>query len=236
MRDELLALARLAQIDAAASEYDAQLRDIPAQLEELRGDVARLESMLARERDELRDAQGLRDSQAMELAERNEALSRSKAKAAKARSVKELGAAERELDTNRRLIKEREDELLKLELAIEKNQGTLAQHEKEFQELKDLFAAEEQKSREQIAQIEKDRSEVLAGRDTVTAKIDGLTMRRYERVKEAKGSGVAIVSEPTCSNCRMSIAPQLFIEVQRGEELHQCPGCLVFLVFKDYAD
>ena len=60
MREELVALAKLAEMDDSARDIEAELKQIPQHLEELRASVQTLESMLAQEREQLTAARTLK--------------------------------------------------------------------------------------------------------------------------------------------------------------------------------
>ena len=232
MREQLAALAKLSEIDESAREYDAELKDLPARIDDMRNDVRRLEELLAQQRQQLEEAQGLKKQQEQQIAHRNETISRSKAKGAKARTPKEADAAEREVEANRRAIKEREDEILRLEEAVEKVRSQVEAHEKDLEELRQHFAEEEKQANARLEELQSKRAEVLHGRDEVAEQIPKQLLRRYERVRGARGSGVAMLTSETCSACSMALPPQLFIEIQRGETIEQCPNCLRLLVYK----
>ena len=97
MREELVALANLAEMDDSARDIDAELKQIPERLEELRSGVQMLESLLAQERQQLAEAEQLKARQAGELKERGEGLQRARKKVAQASSIREADAAEREV-------------------------------------------------------------------------------------------------------------------------------------------
>ena len=99
MREQLRALVKLSEIDARARGVDEQLKGIPAELEERRGAVRALESLVSRQTAAIVEAEKLVGQQDADLASRNDLLGKSKAKGAKARTMRESDAAERELES-----------------------------------------------------------------------------------------------------------------------------------------
>lgn len=232
MRDQLRALDKLSVIDAAAREVDLELREIPARMDELRADVQRLEDLLARERAHLADAEKLLASNDEEIARGNDMLGRSKAKAAKARNAREAEAVERELEAVRRINKEREAEKEKLVAALDGERKTIEGHAGEFEELKGVLAAEEEKARVRTAELEVERAKVVQGRGEVTAKLQKPVLRRYEMIREKRGIGIVEVKDGICTGCRMALPPQQFIVLQRAEAIEQCPSCQRIIFFR----
>lgn len=236
MREELVALAKLAEMDDSARDIDAELKQIPQQLEELRNSVQTLETMLAQERQQLTEAEQLKLQQSSELKERNEGLQRARKKVAQATSIREADAAEREVDANRRAIKEREEELGRIGQAIEAKTASLAEREKDFEETKGALQADEESSKARVAELQEQRAKLLDGRDVLAAKVSKTVVKRYERLKTGIANAVIIISDGTCTACRMALPPQLTIELHRANQLHQCPHCRRIIIHKNVID
>jgi len=236
LREELLALAKLAEMDDSARDIDAELKQIPQSLEELRDSVQTLETMLAQERQQLAEAEQLKVQQGTELKERNEGLQRARKKVAQASSIREADAGEREVEANRRSIKEREDELGRIGQTIEAKTASLAEREKDFEEAKGVLQAKEESSKARVAELEEQRGQMLSGRDDLAAKVPKSIIKRYERLKTGMTNVVIIINDGNCSGCRMALPPQLTIELQRAIELHQCPHCRRIIIHKNVID
>jgi predicted nucleic acid-binding Zn-ribbon protein len=233
LREELVALAKLAEMDDSARDIDAELKQIPQSLEELRDSVQMLETMLAQERQQLAEAEQLKVQQGTELKERNEGLQRARKKSAQASSIREADAAEREVEVNRRSIKEREEELGRIGQTIEAKTASLAEREKDFEEAKGVLQAKEESSKSRIVELEEQRGKMLNGREELAAKVPKSIVKRYERLKTGITNVVLIIKDGTCTGCRMALPPQLTIELQRGDELHQCPHCRRIIIHKN---
>ena len=191
-----------------------------------------LESLLAQERQQLAEAEQLKARQAGELKERGEGLQRARKKVAQASSIREADAAEREVEANRRAIKEREEELGRIAEAIEAKTASLAEREKDFEEARGVLKSEEESSVSRVAELQGERGKLLTGRDELTAKISSQVIKRYERLRTGLTNAVVIINDGTCTACRMALPPQLTIELQRADELHQCPHCRRIIIHK----
>ena len=174
----------------------------------------------------------LLDVMSRELKDRNEGLQRARKKVAQASNIREANAAEREVEANRRAIKEREDELGRIAHAIEAMTASLAERESDFDATKSSLQADEESSRARIAELEEQRAKLLDGRDVLAAKVSKTIIKRYQRLKTGIPNAVIIISDGTCTACRMALPPQLTIELQRANELHQCPHCRRIIIHK----
>lgn len=230
MIEQLVALAKIAEIDAEALRAENELRDIPIRIDALQGDVKKLGELLAAEKQQVADADRLLGAQEEELTNQNQSLARSKAKGARVRNTREADAVERELETNRRLIKERETERDSLREVIGKRRASLEKHTREYTELEAYAAQEKQKAEVRLAELNVTRDRILQGRSALTPAIPADVMRRYDMIRSKRqGLGVAAIKDSTCSGCFVVLAPQQVIALQRAEEFAQCPRCQRFL-------
>lgn len=231
MLEELVALAKLAEIDAQALSAETQLSELPTRMAELDTDVKRLGELLESERQELAEADSLLEAQDAEIQGASQSLARSKAKSARARNMREADAVERELEVIRRTMRDREAERESLKEAIEKRRASVEKHEKEFAELQGYAAEERAKVDAKLAELTAERDSVLGGRDELAAKIPKQIMRRYELIRSKRGGVAAVtVLGETCSGCYMQLAPNQLIAILRGETFEQCPRCQRMLV------
>ena len=226
MLEELTALAKIAEIDAQALSADEELEAIPQRLAGLEEDVGRLGRLLEAERQELREADSLLAAQEEEIQGQTQALARSKAKSARARTMREADAVERELEVIRRTTREREQERDKLKEAIGKRRASVEKHEKDFEELQNYAQTEREKADKRLAELNAERDKVLGGREQLVAKVPSQVVRRYETIrKKRSGVGVVAIKAGGCSGCFVQLPPQQVIAVQRGETFEQCPRC-----------
>ena len=229
VREQLVALAKLGRIDASTQELDRELKEIPKEVTQLRESVALLEGLLAKERSELEQAQKLREQQELLLKDAADALSRAKAKGAKAKNAREAEAVERELESSRRTIKERELERDKLHAAIAQVSGSLSQHETEFGGLKEMLAEKSAEADARIAVLEGQRKQALSGREDLLPGIPKDVLARYDAIRARRVTGVAEVRDGICQGCRMAVRPMQFIVIQREEGIERCSHCQRFL-------
>jgi predicted nucleic acid-binding Zn-ribbon protein len=224
--EQLVALAKIAEIDAEALRADTELRDIPLRIDGLQSDVKKLSELLAAEKQQLVDADRLLTAQEEELSNQSQSLSRSKAKGARVRNTREADAVERELETIRRLMKEREVERDALREAIAKRRASLDKHEREFAELETYVGQERVKADTRLLELNQVRERILTGRGALATKIPADVLRRYELIRSKRqGLGVAAVHNSTCAGCFVVLAPQQVISIQRAEDFAQCPRC-----------
>lgn len=234
MRQQLIALAKLSEVDASTRELDAELKEIPLRIQQMQSTVARLEALLGKEREKLTDAVNLKKQHEDEVHSATEQLARSKSKMAKARNIKETEAVEREIEVIRRTIREREQENEKLTSAIQQVESSVEEHEKELEEVRVICKEEEEHGQKRIEELNTQRAQVMSGRDAISKHVDAAVLRRYEQLRtRLSGLGIAEVQHGICSACRMSLPSQQSILLQRCETLEVCASCHRILLYKD---
>jgi predicted nucleic acid-binding Zn-ribbon protein len=143
---------------------------------------------------------------------------------------KEYQAMLKEIDDTKKEISRNEDSALELMDKIEHLGGEVAELEKDLAEKR--------------RKLEEDRKVVQREGDELKGRLDRLEAIRQlvrERVTPEllkktdflfhKQAGIAVsaVENGVCGVCHMNIPPQKFIELQRDEEILQCPHCHRFL-------
>jgi hypothetical protein len=134
-------------------------------------------------------------------------------------------AAQREIETTRKLAGEREEELLKLIESIETAKKTLVGHEKDLADLREHVAKEETVTDARLAEVRQRSAGARAARDLVAAQVRPDVLKKYSTIRLRRGLAVVPVLKGVCQGCHMSIPPQLFNLLQRGTTIESCPQC-----------
>jgi uncharacterized protein len=228
--EDLKELIKLAKIDILARDLEAELKNAPVRLEELQNDVRRLSELLLAERQQLEEAAHLYQAQEEGIKAQTQALAKSKAKSAKAHTMREVDAVEKELEIIRRSLKDRETEREKLKEAIDRRGAILEQHQKEFDELAAILDEEEKATKERLGELVSQQSQALSGRNEQLGKIASNLVKRYDKIRTKRGGvGVANLADDCCGGCHMVLPPQQVNAIHRAETLEQCPRCQRFL-------
>jgi hypothetical protein len=142
------------------------------------------------------------------------------------RNDKELGLAKREVDLLKEEITGIEAELQQVYEQAEAATTTLAALEGELKTIAESREAEATALRETIARLGADIERDRARRQTLLETVDAELRRRYEMILSRRG-GLAVVPvrDGTCQGCRMRVPPQLYNQIQRGEQVILCPSC-----------
>jgi len=236
LKEHLLRLLELQEIDTRVFELRAQISSLPEKLAPARKDLARLEVMLQGEKDQLAETEAWRKEQESLIQLEDEAIKKAKVKLQASKSTKDYSAASRELDNKRKSKSDREDELLKVMEALEKSRAEMESHEGDINTLRERLAAEEEKTRQLITELAAEAEQRAVGRHDIAANIDPDMLERYEAVHKKRGKALVAVVDGVCRGCHIRIPPQLNNTLARFENVEMCPGCHRLLYRQDYLD
>lgn len=167
--------------------------------------------------------------------EREEAQTRIKDRQGKMMQVqtsREYQALLKEIGDNKQRITEIDDALLQ---HIEENESIA----KEVEELnaqcsteKDLLIEEADRVDKEVKKINGQRKKFCGERASLAEELRPNTFKRYDMLLgKRQGLAVTEVRNSVCQGCHMTIPPQQYNEILRGDQLHFCPTCLRILYY-----
>ncbi len=229
--EQIRALEELAAMDAEVKALEEKLTEERSVLSTLKESLKRLDERLQIDRSTVSAADKQRNDLHIDIRTMTQQVEHSREKLNRSRTERETNAAQRELEELRKLIRDREDEITRLDetnasvrTAVE---GTEAEHKRISEEL----AAKEGDISAKVKQLEADRNERGGGRDTIVKRLPTILYRRYEQLRGKRGIAITQTSDGTCKMCNMSLPPQLYHRLRREPLIEQCPSCNRIIYF-----
>jgi len=97
--------------------------------------------------------------------------------------------------------------------------------------------SEKARAHEQTASSQKALNEQKSERKSVADEIDKTLLAHYERIrKKTKGTVFAEATEGRCSACQISLRPQFFQDLRRGDQVMFCEMCGRILTYNPVID
>ena len=223
--EQIKALEELAVIDAELKTLGDDLQQERTALDAQRKKLAGLEEKLKNDRAQLAAIEKLRNEYVIEVRTMMQQLEHSREKMNRARNEREANAAQRELEELRKLVRDREDEIGKLTTDGEGARQQIDAAEQEAKSVSGELGTTEGGVQSKLAAVETRQNERQAAREAAVKKIPPQLYRRYEMVRQKRGTGIAQTTTGTCKACNMSLPPQLFHRLRREPMLEQCPSC-----------
>jgi len=225
VREQLLLLLQLQTCDAKVRELDAAAKQLPAKLDPLRRDLAKLQGMLDAERAKLAETETWRKGQQDSIDRERDALKSAQSKLQASKNSKEFNAASREVENKRKAISDRESELKKVVEATAQSTAQLQSRDADVQKLRDELASSEAAMADQVKALDEQLAVARSARDAARVQVDKQWLKTYDTLTTKRGYAVAPVIKGVCQGCHMALPPQLNNILARMESIETCPRC-----------
>lgn len=237
MKEQLALLQELQHIDLELDELNGQKGAIADRLTQNKEVLSKLEEDLEGQKTSLEEIRTMQRSKELDLKELNENLKERKKRQLNVGSTKEYNAVEKEIESLQKSTEQTEEELLHLGEVIEETEASINLKSGKVKELRKGIEAQELEVQSELnsfdRKIKKLKNRANQAREAVSARL----MYKYDFIR-GRRPGLAVVSAQKghCEGCFMSLPPQQFIQVQRGETMESCPSCQRILYFTNAQD
>ncbi|MFO7818153.1 MAG: C4-type zinc ribbon domain-containing protein [Desulfovibrionales bacterium] len=233
--EQIKKLVELQEIDTEKISLEKKLVEAPKYMEELQkkyDDVKNAKNDLTESVEMLRNQKKKLKEDAEEDANK---IKKSKNKLMMVENSKEYHAMLREMDSMEKTNRLREEELSLLIEDLQNQESRLADMDQELKRLEEELIQQKETFKSEEKQI-KDRIKVLAKqRENACAKVPAPILSRYNFIRDRLSNPVIVsVSEGICKGCNISIPPQDFIELQKGEQILSCPNCQRLIFWEEH--
>lgn len=225
-------LENLAALDVELKELRDAVNQERQGLDAKRTTLASLEERLARSQKNSGDMDKMRGDLMGEVRQMSIQVERSREKLSRCRTEREANAAQREIEELRKLYRDREIEVEKLDGFLEQARADMVQVTAERDALLAELAAVEAETVGRLAQGEAVVAEKEAIRKGLVANVPPVLYRRYELIRGRRGTAISSTTDGTCSACHMRLPPMLFQELTRENKFEQCPSCNRILYYR----
>ncbi len=229
--DQIRALEKLAQIDSELKGLQEQISQERSTLDGLRSGIAKLDDKLGAGRTSLTGMDKTRAELVQDVRNMTQQLEHSREKLSRSRTERESNAAQRELEELRKLLRDREDEIGKLSAESDASRQQLEATEADHVKLVADLGAREGDISSKLHEVETRAREKQSERDEATKSLPAQLYRRYDLVRQKRGTAISQTTDGTCNACHMALPPQLFHRLRREPILEQCPSCNRIIYF-----
>jgi uncharacterized protein len=229
--DQIRALEELAAMDAEVKALEEKLTEERGVLDSLKESLKKLDEKLQADRATVGAADKHRNELHLDIRTMTQQIEHSREKLNRSRTERESQAAQRELEELRKLVRDREDEIQRIDGDTAQVRATVEATETEHKRISDELAAKEGDIQAKVAQLETDRAAKGGGRDALVKKLPVVLYRRYEMIRGRRGTAVAQTTDGTCNKCNMALPPQLYHRLRREPLIEQCPSCNRLIYF-----
>jgi predicted nucleic acid-binding Zn-ribbon protein len=225
LREQLVFLLQLQQSDVKVRELETAVNQLPAKLDPLRRDLAKLQGMIDVERAKIAETDTWRQTQKDFIEREQESFKVAKNKLQASKNTKEFGAATREVEHKRKSITDREAELKKVTEASATQVAQLETRTKDVDGVRGELEGSEAAMADQLDSLRAQLVEATALRNEHRAHVEKQWLKIYDTLAAKRGYAVAPVVKGVCQGCHMALPPQLNNILARMESIETCPRC-----------
>ncbi|MEO0294052.1 MAG: C4-type zinc ribbon domain-containing protein [candidate division WOR-3 bacterium] len=226
-------LIELYEKDKEIDELKSLEREVPKKIEEMDNELKGYKENLEKEEKKL----ALIDTKRRELEKIVEEyrlnLENFNKRKKEIHTNEEFILLKKEIEKTEETITQKEDELLEVyfekedqKKKVDEAKKALEERKKEIEKVKEKLLQDLKSSREELVLKEDERERIAARLQ------DENLLRKYIRIKSSRGTGLAIIENPECTECHSTIPPQLFVEIRKIDKIISCPSCGRILIYK----
>src|SRR5262245_19680383 len=232
MKLEIEALEGLAVLDAELRDLTERHTQEQKILTDKKAHAKSLEERLSRGKQSIEEMERTRGDLVGELRQMGIQVERSREKLARCRTEREANAAQREVEELRKLYRDREIDLERIDALIGQARGEVDQVSSEHGTISGDLGTNESDSMNSLANSGEELARKQAEREQLVSRVKPELYRRYELIRKRRGTALAWTRDGTCSACHIRLQPMLFQKLLRADEFGQCPSCNRILYFR----
>lgn len=230
---QLEILKSLAAVDKTLATLNEELESERQTLDGKRRQLEDLEGRVKLSQASIEEMEKTRNDLVTELRQMSVQVSKSREKLSRCRTEREANAAQREVEELRKLYRDREIEIEKLNGLVDQartdTETTVAERDTIQGELGEREGAVETRLKE----LEAESAGHEAERKELAARVDPRIFRRYEMIRKRRGSALSAAVGGSCTVCHIALPPMLFQQIMQAQEMIQCPSCHRILHYEE---
>jgi predicted nucleic acid-binding Zn-ribbon protein len=216
----------LQQVDDEILVLQDEIEKAPLELSDLEAQMGEFDERraLIDERMELLKSQ--QKKLVFEIEEDAGKIKKSKNKLMLVGNTKEYHAMMREMDSLEKLNRMREDEQTAVNEELVRQDDATAALTDEMSGVKEQYAALKTTLDERLDEANKRLDGLVRKRKKACKVVPPPILGRYEFIRERMENPVIVpVTEGVCHGCHIMIPPQIFNDLQKGQQILSCPNC-----------
>lgn len=217
---------RLQSLDGRVAELTNEIATLPKHIAEIEKKLSGGERKLEADKGALAGNQRERKKMDGEIQVSQGKISKLRDQMLSAKTNEQYRAFQHEIEFCENEIKKCEDRILQLMGESEPLEKNAKAAEAALKQEKLQVEAEKNEARQRTAKDQAALKELYEERKGMVASLNPGLVSNYERIRKTRG-GIAIAEavDGRCSRCYISLRPQFFQELKRGDKVMTCESC-----------
>ncbi len=224
-------LISLQNIELDKIEVQRTLNAVAVRVAELEGELTAFVEEVEKEKQALQASRTLYADFEEQIQTNDTLISKIEEKRRSVKTEREYQSLIKEEEQLRARKAQIEEEMIACLDQMETRTETIADKEKELDQIREQVETDIQNVRQEASTSESRHEELSREWEQMAAEVDGRLLDKFVKVKKQTPDGRALapVKNAICMACHMNIPPQMYNELQRFNSLKLCPFCFRIL-------
>ncbi len=226
MNEQIEQLVSLQKIDLQIDKIDDEIRQEQNSLDERISSLAANEANIIELQEKIETLEKDRRTLDSELTDKIAHVKERQSKMMQVQTGREQTALLKEIEDAKKSAKENEERIVTIMEEVETHTAVVTEEKNLMKGAKKLVAEETEKVRKTIEGINKGKKVKFNNREKQAQVLDGNLIKRYGTLRERR-NGLAVVNvlQGVCQGCFMSVPPQQYNLLLKGDKLFDWPTC-----------
>ena len=226
MNEEIRQLTELQVIDLEIAKLDDAINAEKNALTKRQKTFAEHQSTISELQARIAEADAQRKELEAELADELSRIKERQSKMMQVQTNREYQSLLKEIEDGKKSVKEKEEEIVRLMEGSEANTKIKAEQANQTDEEEKALAEESKKVKKHAEDIEGKKAKIVVKREAMAKDINAAALRKYDMLRARRnGKAVVGVINGICQGCFMSIPPQHYNDIMKGDKILNCPTC-----------
>lgn len=237
MKQEIENLLEFQKVEIEISQLDDTLKSVSERLDALDAKEASFKEAFEKDSSAMDHLKKKYRSLESDVQANESRIVKSQDKLGSVKTNKEYQALLKEVEDIKTMNSALEDEMIDCLDQMESFENDLSEKKRALEQLQEQIASEKDDIRREAEANSKRLKEAEQLHARLTENVDQVLMTDYIRVKRlVRTLAVVPVLQAVCQGCHRKIPPQMFIELQRSDQLKFCPHCDRLIFWDDVSD
>ena len=224
--EQIEQLVVLQKVDDEIIVLESELENLPKELADLETKSEEFTQRLAQFDEKIDILKTQRKRLDSEVEDNAAMIKKSKSKLMMAGNTREYHAMMREMDNMEKVNRTREEEQAALAEELDRQNSMREEIATEATELAATLEEYQTNIKKRTAAAKKRLGALGKQREKACAVVPAPVLGRYEFIRSRINNPVIVpVVDGVCNGCNIRIPPQIFIDLQKGEQIISCPNC-----------
>lgn len=228
-------LVELQKVDSELLEIKKELELAPEEVRALEAEFAKVDASVQQVTEKTTFLKEQESRLSTEIEDDTLKVKKSKNKLMMVNNTKEYHAMMREMDNMEKMNRMREEERLALVEELSRQEEMMTELGAKSGEIKGQLEEKQSSLNVRVKEMEGHLAELMTQRRAAGKNVPGPVLSRYEFIRSRLAAPVIVpVEAGICDGCHISIPPQSYNELQKGQQILSCPNCQRLIYWSEH--